>query len=397
MTIRHISTMIFMFASIMTLDGCAGASEATGLQGQETTWAQETESRTPASQVSVWSGSMIPGVMDGPVKEAEFIRPYGICGGPDGGILVVDCYANLLKISDGDMVKTLAGNADTPEQTGYPMRGYYNSVNADALFNRPRFAAVSKEGAVVISDTGNHRIRVMMKGSVRFLAGAGEQGYLDGDYRDAQFNTPSGVALAADGTVYVADTLNHCIRMISPEGIVTTLTGKADQPGIKDGSLSEAQFCEPNDIEFGPDGALYVVDKGNQRIRRIAEGSVTTVAGSGTEIDPVTGYLIGGYKDGAAGQALFQYPTGLCITAEGRIYVADTGNNCIREISPSGEVSTLAGTGISGNVSGSLGQARFNQPVDVFAQEGKIYVSDSYNHVIRMIELMDHKEGGNNW
>ena len=130
-----------------------------------------------------------------------------------------------------------------------------------------------------------------------------------------------------------------------------------------------------------------MVDKGNQRIRRITAGGVTTVAGSGEEKDAVTGYVVGGYRDGAASQAQFQYPTGLYVTDDGEVYVADTGNNCIRLISADGNVSTVAGTKMPGNISGSVEKARFNQPIDVYRDGDTLYVSDSYNHIVKAIRL----------
>lgn len=397
MITRHFSYMTLSFLCMLTvINGCARTSGTQQQLQDQTTQVQTSTDQVEESQsdkVSVWAGSMIPGAADGPNDQAQFIKPYGLCGSQDGGILVVDCYANLLRLSSAGKVVTVAGNADTLDQSGYPMGGYINGSDTAALLNRPRFAAVSKEGAVIFSDTGNHRVRILLDGSVRMVAGGGVPGFRDGDYSSAEFNTPSGVAIGSDGTIYVADTLNHCIRSISPEGQVTTMAGKPQQAGMKDGAMSEALFCEPNDIELGTDGALYVVDKGNQRIRRIADEQVTTIAGSGEARDLATDYIIGGYHDGPADQSLFQYPTGLCLADDGTIYVADTGNNCIRMISPDRQVSTLAGTKMPGNVSGSAQKARFNQPLDVYEQDGRLYISDSYNHAVRVMIMTDSQKG----
>lgn len=339
------------------------------------------------TDVTVFAGSAAPGFTDGENEAACFIKPYGLCAAPGGGLLIVDSYANLLRVSKDRLTSRLAGNTSVLDSNGLPIGSYLNGENDKAYLNRPRFAASTSQGAVVFSDTGNNCIRISVDGVVRLLAGDGTRGYKNGTYQTARFDTPSGVAVSADGIVYVADTLNHCIRAISPKGEVSTIAGIPQKAGFKDGSLSEALFCEPNDIQLGSDGALYVVDKGNQRIRRIANQTVTTVAGSGGTADSTTGYIVGGYADGASAQAQFQYPTGLFVTANGTIYVADTGNNCIRVILPDGTVSTVAGTRMAGNVSGSVKEARFNQPIDVYCENQTLYVSDSYNHVIRAIRL----------
>lgn len=350
------------------------------------------EQTAQTSQVSIWAGTSDLGCADGANLEASFIKPYGLTPMADGSILIVDSYANLIRASHGGLVTSLAGNTDTLDESGYPLSGYLSGAGSVAILNRPRFAAVSAEGVIVFSDTGNHRIRVIKDGVVRLLAGNGTAGFLNGDYMNAQFDTPSGIAIGADGTIYVADTLNHCIRSISPGGQVSTLAGTPTVSGFQDGGPSEALFCEPNDIQLGPDGALYVVDKGNQRIRKITRDQVTTVAGSGDSLDPATGYVIGGYADGDGSQAQFLYPTGLFITEDGTIYLADTGNHCIRKITADHQVTTVAGSKMAGNMDGSLSQARFNQPTDVLYQDQILYVSDSYNHVIRAIQLDEEGE-----
>lgn len=392
---RWISTVLSVCLIGGLAAGCGRAPQAVQQPAQEPpAAASQAQEQGAEGSVTVYAGSMLPGTAVGACEEAEFIKPYGLCPGPGGGLLVVDCYTNQLRLIQDGQVSGLAGNVDTLDQGEYPLGGYLDGEAGKAYLNRPRFAAVSTEGMVVFSDTGNHRVRVVSEGSVRLLAGDGTPGFRDGSYDSAQFDTPSGVAIDTDGTVYVADTLNHCIRMISPQGLVTTLAGVPQKEGFLDGPLETALFCEPNDIQLGPEGSLYVVDKGNQRIRRIKDGVVSTVAGSGDEKDAATGYILGGYKDGKAGQAQFQYPTGLWVTGEGAVYVADTGNNCIRLVSPQGEVSTVAGTKMSGNVSGPLNKARFNQPIDIYQDSGGLYVSDSYNHVIRLIGPDNAQEGG---
>lgn len=399
---RIIRSVFATLLALCLLPGCSDGSNGQQEESQtssssiEGTTAQDGAVTSDLSlqeqqngKVSVYAGTLLPGARDGDCLKAQFIKPYGLCSDMDGNLLAVDCYANLLRIVDGKTVSTLAGNAESLDENGYPAGGTLDGPSGQSLLNRPRFAAVSKEGAVVFSDTGSNRIRVVYDGMVTLLAGTGTAGFQDGDYKTAQFQKPSGVAIGADGTIYVADTLNHCIRAISATGEVSTLAGTPQKEGFRDGPMQEALFCEPNDIELGDDGALYVVDKGNQRIRKIENSQVSTIAGSGSGKDSTTGYIVGGYQDGEASKAMFQYPTGLCYY-QGVIFVADTGNNCIRAIS-NGRVATVTGTRMSGNVNGGIHEARFNQPIDVLCANGRLYISDSYNHVIRAVEWKDGK------
>lgn len=374
----------------------SSAVTASGTSGADSIPTEDTRPVNKGSgNVTVLAGSMVPGRTDGDALEAQFIKPYGLCASSDGGLILADSYGNQLRKIDGNLVTTLAGASDTPDGGGFPPGGYLNGASDTALLNRPRFADATADGAVVFSDSENHMLRAYANGQVYALAGAPESGYRDGTFKDARFNLPSGVAVSSDGSVYVADTLNHAIRVLSPDGQVRTLAGESNQPGFQDGSLDEALFCEPNDIAFGPDGALYVVDKGNQRIRRIYGGQVSTVAGSGNLRDKTTGYIIGGYLDGAAAKAQFLYPTGITVSDSGVVYIADTGNNCIRALTPDGMVTTAAGSHLSGNRAGHPEDARFNQPLDVLYRDGILYVSDSYNHVIKSVELDENQLGTN--
>lgn len=397
---NHFVPIVFpLLACLLMAGGCSKnemvkpiSSETPAVQATPLTPAVSEDSEEDMA-VSTWAGSMDAGWEDGANEFAGFLKPYGLCEGPDGGLLIVDSYANQLRASCDGIVSTLAGNEDIISVNGYPSVGYFNGNALDALLNRPRFATSTPEGYVIFSDTGNHSIRILKDGVVTLLAGCQIPGFKNGSYNNAQFNTPSGVAVGADGTIYVADTLNHCIRQISPQGQVSTLAGIPGQAGFMDGTPSEALFCEPNDIQLGADGALYVVDKGNQRVRRIEHDKVDTVAGSGTTVDSATGYIVGGYENGPTLKSQFLYPTGLFIADDGTIFLADTGNHCIRKISVQGDVTTVAGSKMPGNENGSESSARFNQPLDVYLEENTLYVSDSYNHVIRSIQLSASKGG----
>jgi sugar lactone lactonase YvrE len=185
----------------------------------------------------------------------------------------------------------------------------------------------------------------------------------------------SGVAVAADGTMYVAEGAGaDRIRAISPNGVVSTLAG--GERGFADGIAAAAQFNTPSALAIDADGTIYVADTGNNAIRRVApDGRVSTVAGDG----------VAGYRDGAAAQARFNGPIGVAIDGSGRLFVADTYNDRIRVIDRNGTVTTIAG-GEPGALDGLAVDARFDTPCGVaVARDGTLYVADTGNDAVRAI------------
>jgi sugar lactone lactonase YvrE len=181
------------------------------------------------------------------------------------------------------------------------------------------------------------------------------------------------------GNLYVADTFNATIRKITASGSVSTLAGTAGSRGDADGTGSAAQFNNPSGVAVDAAGNVYVADTYNQTIRKITPtGMVTTLAGS---------VGISGGNDGTGIYALFNQPGGLAVDASGNVYVADTGNATIRKITPGGVVITLAGVpGIAGLGDSAGGIALFNQPHGLAVDgAGNIYVADTGNAAIRKI------------
>jgi len=212
--------------------------------------------------------------------------------------------------------------------------------------------------------------------TVSTLAGSGTAGFADGTGTAAQFNSPYGVAVDATGNVYVADRINHSIRKITASGLVTILAGSGIA-GFADGTGTAAQFNKPSDVAIDTAGNVYVADTYNQRIRKItASGAVTTLAGSG----------IAGFTDGTGTVALFNYPAGVAVDATGNVYVADESNNLIRKITASGDVMTLAGSGIGGFLNGIGTSSKFYHPKGIAVDgAGNVYVGDFTNNRIRKI------------
>jgi hypothetical protein len=209
-------------------------------------------------------------------------------------------------------------------------------------------------------------------GTVSTLAGTGLSGFKDGAASTAQFHNPRGVVVTG-ASVYVADYANHRVRAVAG-GQVSTLAGSGIQ-GFKDGPAATAQLNHPAGLAVQGSGGLLVADSANDRIRLVFNGQVSTLAGSGVK----------GYLDGAAATARFNYPQGVA-EAAATVYVADTENHRIRMIK-GGQVSTLAGSGVKGFLDGGPKVARFNAPTDLVVSGSTVYVADSSNNRVRAIAL----------
>ena len=211
--------------------------------------------------------------------------------------------------------------------------------NATGAASQVRFSdpwGVAVGGTVLfVADAGdNNRIlfRDALDGTFRLLAG-GREGFADGQGAAAAFNTPSGIALDRHGNLYVADTGNHAIRKVTPQGLVSTLAG-GGTPGFADGAGAQARFNGPMGVTVGPDDRIYVADTWNDRIRVITpDGQVSTLAGG----------ALPGWEDGIGAMARFDTPTDVKLDAHGNLWVADLQNNALRTISPDGTVSTRVG------------------------------------------------------
>ena len=280
-----------------------------------------------------------------------------------------------LSATESLTVCTLAGQAMSS--------GSSDGNGSDARFHYPSGIAADNAGNLYLADTDNHTIRkiVASTGAVTTLAGlAGISGSADGTGSDARFNNPSGVAVDGTGNVYVADTMNNTLRKVTSLGVVSTLAGSPGTVGSVDGMGSAALFQGPQGLAIDTGSNLYVADTNNHTIRKVvpSTGVVTTAAG-----------LAGnsGSTDGLGSLGRFNYPAGVAIDGAGNLYVADTENHTIREISPSGTVSTLAGlAGSSGGVDGTGSAARFDSPSDLAVDSsGNVYVVDTDNFTIREI------------
>ncbi len=307
---------------------------------------------------------------------ARFYHPAGVAVDSAGNVYVADLSnQEIRKITPSGVVTTLAGSAG---QTGSS-----NGTGSAARFNGPYGVAVDSAGNVYVADENNQEIReITPSGVVTTLAGsAGQSGSSNGTGSAARFDDPWDVAVDSAGNVYVADGLNDEIREITPSGAVTTLAGSAGQIGSSNGTGSAARFSGPSGVAVDGAGNVYVADLSNQEIRKITpSGVVSTLAGFPAQR---------GSSDGTGSAARFDDPSGVVVDSAGNVYVADVTNQEIRKITPSGVVTTLAGSaGQTGSSNGTGSAARFYVPYGVAVDTaGNVYVADYDNDQIRLVNL----------
>ncbi|OAM90502.1 hypothetical protein AW736_07605 [Termitidicoccus mucosus] len=331
--------------------------------------------------VTLAGTATVSGTANGNGLAAQFNAPEGAAASDKAGNLYVADTAShtIRRIAPDGTVTTYAG------QPGVP--GAVNGAAA-ARFNSPSSIVIDADGATLyVADTGNQVIRKIdiPTAEVSILAGLpNDAGSTDGAHFAARFDTPSGLALDADGNLYVADTGNSTIRkIVIATGAVTTLAGSPGAPGSSDGPLVSARFDMPTGLAIDTAAAhLHIADTGNSTIRRLilSTGVVETLAG-------VPGQT--GMADGTRANARFNTPQALATDAAGNLYVADTGNDILRKIEPATRaVTTIIGiAGQPGSQDGIGPQAAVNAPAGMTADAaGNIYVLDTGNHTVRALQ-----------
>ena len=241
-----------------------------------------------------------------------------------------------------------------------------------------RLACSDHLGNVYAADLANNMIRkITASGQVSTFAGNLNPGSVNGMDSAASFNHPTGVALDGAGNLYVADYGNSLIRKISPSGLVSTLAGVSGNVGSTNGPAASATFNHPMGVAVDGAGNVYVADCLNNMIREISSsGVMSTLAGTGMV----------GSANGAGGLATFYNPPGVAVDLTGNAYVADWLNNLIREITPSGLVITLAGNNSFVFSNGKGTAATFSGPFGIAVDNaGNLYVGEEGNQIIRMI------------
>lgn len=309
---------------------------------------------------------------DGQGAAARFEDPFAAAVDAAGVVYVADSAAHVIRsITPDGVVTTYAGSPGA--------YGSADGTGSAARFYSPFGVAVDTAGNVYVADSFNHTVRKIAAGGiVTTLAGSAQSGgKTDGAGTAARFDQPFGIAVDANGNVYVSDATANTIRKISPAGVVSTLAGLAGTPGSADGTGASARFAVPYAVAVDTTGTVFVVDHGNHTIRKVTgDGVVTTLAGTAGSA---------GSTDGSGAAARFRYPSGVAVDRDGSVFVADTDNHVIRQISSSGEVTTVGGAGTPGSTDGVGTAARFFNPKGIAADAtGRIYVADRGNHTVRV-------------
>ena len=322
-----------------------------------------------AARVSPLAGDGQDGVLDGAAPQSRFSDPFGVAVDAQGAVFVADGGDSnrIRRIDRSGLVSTFAGGRE----------GFADGLGAAAAFHTPSALALDRFGNLYVADTGNHAIRkISPDGSVTTLAGDGQAGDADGIGRAARFHAPVGVAVDLRGNVYVADTYNDRIRRIAPDGSVTTIAGGA-QPGKADGPGALASFDTPSGIAVDKDGVLFVADTGNNAIRRIGVDGVVSTVFAPLEVER---------------QPVLRRPTGLALTHDGYLYIAGGGGRIV-QLAPSGEIHALDDADRPPASSfGADGKVHLYAPHGVAVERGGgMVVADAL--ALRVLRLAPPKQG----
>ncbi len=311
------------------------------------------------------------------VAEAGGIVTYPV---GNGVLNLADSGRRIRKIAVNGTITTVAGNG-AAEYSGD------GSLATMAQLNEPWGVAADSNGNLYISDSGNHTVRKIAAGGIiTTIAGTGVRGSAGdgGPAARAQLNVPLGIAVDGSGNIFVAECLNPRIRRISASGVITAVAGNGvPGDGGDGGPAVDAQLSCPHGVAVDSSGALYIADTDNHRLRKVApDGTISTIAGNG-----VHGFAGDG---GPARNAQLYSPTSLALDAAGNLYIADTGNNRIRRIARDGTISTVAGCADPPHDSSDDGlpatSAVLSGPQGVAVDAaGNLYIAETQgNHVRRV-------------
>lgn len=349
-----------------------------------------TECTEEAGSICLFAGTGLAGLgEDGLAPSAtELYLPMDVQIGPDGRAYMTDWNNHRVRFVDEDgLMQTLVG-------TGY-LGDAPNGPGRDTSLNHPTHISFAPNADMIISAWHNSKVLRYSFGSgaIEAICGNGQRSYGGdgGPAIDAVLDLPVATAFAPDGSMYIADQANQRIRLIDLDGNINTVVGTGEAGFSGDGgeaitaqiNLPTGQSAPPSGrIAVDGEGNLYIADTGNHRIRKVdPSGVITTVAGSGER-----GFAGDG---GDATAAQLSRPNDVAVDDEGNLFIADTDNSCVRQVSPSGVISTLAGTcGQRGN-EGDMGpatEALLDRPYGLeVAPGGDVYVVDTHNHSIRVV------------
>lgn len=340
---------------------------------------------TPGKTATTAAGTGIVGYTgDGAAATAATLAsPSAVAYDAAGNLFIADANNHVVRevVKSSGSIVTIAGTGIA----GYSGDG---GTATSAQLDTPTGVAVDAAGNVYIADSHNHRIRKVIGTTISTLAGTGTAGF-SGDgaaAASAALALPSAVAVDTNGNVYIADTNNQRIRKITGTTI-STVAGNGEELYAGDGSAATAASLDsPTGVAVDASGTIYIADRHNQRIRMVnAGGTISTLAGSGTPT------FAGGYSgDGAAATAAsLSKPSGVSVDASGNVYIADTNNQRIRQVGNSG-IATVEGTGAQdfGGDGGAAEAALLNAPKSVAVDTtGNLAVADTLNQRVRSTTL----------
>lgn len=313
----------------------------------------------------------------GPAAQALLRTPLGVGVARDGSLYIADTNNHRIRrVTPDGQITTVAG-------TGVAGFSGDGGPATEAMLRGPFNVVEGPDGSIYVSDLHNYRVRrVHPDGMITTVAGTGTAGFSGdgGPATQAQLSGPHSVAVTPDGTLYIADLANHRVRRVGPDGIITTIAGTGVAGFSGDGGpATQARLWHPENVAVGPDGAVYIADSSNARIRRVgADGIITTVAGGGTQT-----------ADGVlATQARLTYPHGLVVLPDQSFYFPDSSEHVVRRVDAQGIITTVAGTRTAafGGDGGPATQGSLSTPADLaLAPDGSLYVADTNNHRIRRL------------
>ena len=322
------------------------------------------------------AGSGIAGYSgDGaPALNAGLTQPSGIAVDAAGNLYIADTGNNCIRKVSGGTISTVAGNGNA---------GFSGDAGpaGTAMLNLPRSVIVDSTGSLYIADTHNHRIRKVSGGTISTAAGNGSVEFSgdNGPATAAALDFPGGMALDSTGNLYVADTFHHRVRKVT-QGTISTVAGNGASGSQGDGgAASNASLFYPEGVVADAQGNLYIADTSNGRIRRVSGTTISTFAG-----DRSAAVL---EDNGAASSAYLAFPQGVASDAAGHLYIADTNDQRIRAIA-AGLISTVAGSGRGGDLgdTGPATDASLYYPQSVAVDTaGSLFIADTENSLIRRV------------